>query len=86
MLLLIAVLFDRAHPKRMCFTPMVTNSDSIIKTPLTTPTTVAVTTAKQTPKFMTPFKAHRMSSTPQQKVVTTPAPVWGRGWKKLGIT
>ena len=73
-----AVLSDRAHPKRMCFTPMVTNSNSVIKTPLST--------GKQTPKFMTPFKAHRMSSTPQERLVTTPVqPVWRRGWKKLGM-
>ena len=74
-----AVLSDRAHPKRMCFTPMVTNSNSIVKTPLSS--------GKQTSKFTTPFKAHRMSSTPQEKSVTTPAqPVWRRGWKKLGMS
>lgn len=74
-----AVLSDRAHPKRMCFTPMVTNSNSIVKTPLSS--------GKQTPKFMTPFKAHRMSSTPQERSVTTPVqPVWRRGWKKLGMS
>ena len=82
-----AVLSDRAHPKRMCFTPLVTNSDSIVKTPLSTPTAVTMTTTKQTPKFITPFKAHRMSSTPQQKSLTTPVqPVWRRGWKKLGMS
>ena len=77
-----AVLSDRAHPKRMCFTPMVTNSNSIIKT-----TSTPLSTGKQTPKFMTPFKAHRMSSTPQEKSVITPVqPVWRRSWKKLGMS
>ena len=54
---------------------MVTNSNSIVKTPLSS--------GKQTPKFMTPFKAHRMSSTPQERSVQ---PVWRRGWKKLGMS
>ena len=81
------MLSDRAHPKRMCFTPLVTNSDSIVRTPSSTPTAVTMITTKQTPKFMTPFKAHRMSSTPQQKSLTTPVhPVWRRGWKKLGMS
>ena len=81
------MLSDRAHPKRMCFTPLVTNSDSIVRTPSSTPTAVTMTTTKQTPKFMTPFKAHRMSSTPHQKSLTTPVhPVWRRGWKKLGMS
>lgn len=84
-----AVLSDRAHPKRMCFTPMVTNSDSIVRTkstPLSTPTTITMTTTKQTPKFMTPFKAHRMSSTPQQRLTNQVQPVWRRGCKKLGMS
>lgn len=82
----IAVLSDRAHPKRMCFTPMVTNSDSVIRT-TSTPNTVTKTTGKQTPKFMTPFKAHQMGSTTQQKSLATPVqPVWRRGWKKLGMS
>lgn len=77
---------DRAHPKRMCFTPLVTNSDNAVRTistPLSTPTAVTMTTNRKTPKFITPFKAHRMSSTPRQKTVTTPLPVWR---KKLGMS
>jgi len=59
---------------------MVTNGDKIITT-TSTPTTIS-----KTPKFMTPFKAHQMSYTPQQKGVNTPVSVWRRGWKKLGMS
>ena len=78
-----AVLSDRAHPKRMCFTPMITNSNSVTRST----DDVAMATSKQAPKFMTPFKAHRMSSTPQHKSVVTPVqPVWRGSWKKLGMS
>ena len=62
---------------------MVTNSNNIVRAT----DDVALATSKQTPKFMTPFKAHRMSSTPQHKSVATPVqPVWRGGWKKMGMS
>ena len=73
-----AVLSDRAHPKRMRFTPLVATH---------TPTSSSTSSSKQPGKFSTPFKAHKMDTTPKQKTVTTTPlpPVWKKNWRKQWV-
>jgi len=61
----------------MRFTPLVATH-----TP--TPSTIS---SKQPPRFSTPFKAHKMDPTLQQKTVTTTPlpPVWKKSWRKQWV-
>jgi len=61
----------------MRFTPLVAAHTS-------TPST---TSSKQPAKFSTPFKAHKMDTTPRQKTVTTTPlpPVWKKSWRRQWV-